>query len=43
MIQDWENMEKYWHKSLYHYLRAEPQDHNVVLTEPPMNTPENRE
>ena len=43
MITDWELIEKYWHKSFYHLLRAEPQNHNVVLTEPPMNTPENRE
>lgn len=43
MIENWELMEKYWHKSIYNYLRAEPQNHNVMLTEPPMNTPENRE
>lgn len=43
MIQNWELMEKYWHRSVYDYLNVEPQNHNVVLTEPPMNTPENRE
>ena len=25
------------------YLRAEPEDHHFLLTEPPLNTPENRE
>ena len=36
-------MEKFWHKSIFQYLRADPEDHYMVLTEPPMNTPENRE
>jgi len=36
-------MEKFWHRSIYHYLRCEPENHYFVLTEPPMNTPENRE
>jgi len=43
MIENWEHMEKFWHRSLYHYLRADPENHYVILTEPPMNTPENRE
>lgn len=25
------------------YLRVDPEAHNFVLTEPPLNTPENRE
>mmetsp|Transcript_9595 Transcript_9595/g.9378 ORF Transcript_9595/g.9378 Transcript_9595/m.9378 type:complete len:279 (-) Transcript_9595:462-1298(-) len=43
MIENWEQMEKYWHKSIFEYLRADPEEHYMVLTEPPMNTPENRE
>ena len=43
MIDNWEQMEKYWHKSIFQYLRADPENHYMVLTEPPMNTPENRE
>lgn len=43
MIENWEQMEKFWHKSIFEYLRADPEDHYMVLTEPPMNTPENRE
>ncbi len=43
MIDNWEKMEKYWHKSIFEYLRADPEEHYMVLTEPPMNTPENRE
>uniref|UniRef100_A0A7S3JGF0 Actin-related protein 3 n=1 Tax=Euplotes harpa TaxID=151035 RepID=A0A7S3JGF0_9SPIT len=43
MIENWEQMEKFWHKSIFQYLRADPEEHYMVLTEPPMNTPENRE
>ncbi len=28
---------------IFKYLRAEPEDHYFLLTEPPLNTPENRE
>jgi actin-related protein 3 len=28
---------------IFRYLRAEPEDHYFLLTEPPLNTPENRE
>jgi len=42
-IEDWEGVEKFWHKSIYDKLRCEPEEHRFVLTEPPMNTPENRE
>ena len=36
-------MERFWHQSISQYLRVDSEDHNVILTEPPMNTPENRE
>ena len=42
-IEDWEGVEKFWHKSIYSYLRCEPEEHRFILTEPPMNSPENRE
>jgi actin-related protein 3 len=42
-IQNFQHMEKYWNRCFFDYLRCEPQEHNVVLTEPPMNSPENRE
>jgi actin-related protein 3 len=28
---------------IFKYLRAEPEDHYFLMTEPPLNTPENRE
>lgn len=43
LISDWELMEKFWHRSIYSYLKCEPEEHVFVLTEPPMNPPENRE
>lgn len=43
IISNWDVMEKFWNHSLYHYLRCDPENHYFVLTEPPMNPPENRE
>lgn len=42
-IESWEAVEKFWHRSIYNHLRCEPEEHRFILTEPPMNTPENRE
>lgn len=42
-IDNWDSMEAYWQQCLFKYLRCEPEDHYVLLTEPPLNTPENRE
>lgn len=36
-------MEKFWHRSIHTFLRCEPDDNYFCLTEPPLNTPENRE
>ena len=43
IIEEWDLMEKFWHQSIYNYLKCDPQEHYFVLTEPPMNPPENRE
>ena len=43
IVDNWDMMEKYWHQSIYNYLKCDPQEHYFVLTEPPMNPPENRE
>lgn len=42
-IENWEAMEKFWHRAIYSQLRCEPEEHRFILTEPPLNTPENRE
>ncbi|SCZ89608.1 BZ3500_MvSof-1268-A1-R1_Chr9g10480 [Microbotryum saponariae] len=43
MIDNWDHMERYWEQCIFKYLRAEPEDHYFLLTEPPLNPPENRE
>lgn len=43
IIQDWDNIEKYWQRCLFQYMRCDPEEHYVLLTEPPLNPPENRE
>jgi actin-related protein 3 len=43
IVENWDNMEKYWQRCLYQYLSCDPEEHYILLTEPPMNTPENRE
>ncbi|KAI8644166.1 actin family [Parasitella parasitica] len=42
-INNWDHMERFWEQSIFKYLRCEPEDHYFLMTEPPMNTPENRE
>ena len=37
------NMERLWQRCMFEYLRCEPEEHYVMLTEPPLNPPENRE
>lgn len=43
IIEDWDLMERFWEQAIFKYMRAEPEDHYFLLTEPPLNTPENRE
>lgn len=43
VVKDWDAMERYWSQTLFKYMRCDPEDHHVLLTEPPMNAPENRE
>jgi len=42
-IDNWTDMERYWEHCIFRYLRCEPEDHYFLLTEPPLNAPENRE
>lgn len=43
IVDNWDNMEKYWQRCIYQYLSCDPEEHYMLLTEPPLNTPENRE
>lgn len=31
MIDNWDHMERFWEQSIFKYLRAEPEDHYVML------------
>ena len=42
-VDDWTKMEQFWEQCLFKYLRCEPEDHAILLTEPPLNSPDNRE
>jgi len=42
-VENWTHMEFFWEQCIFKYLRAEPEDHYFLLTEPPLNAPENRE
>ena len=35
-IDNWDMMEKFWHRSIFDYIRAEPDETVFILTEPPM-------
>jgi len=43
LVENWDTMERMWQRCLFEYLRCEPEEHYVLLTEPPLNPPENRE
>eukprot|EP00294_Goniomonas_avonlea_P008699 CAMPEP_0114563342 /NCGR_PEP_ID=MMETSP0114-20121206/13053_1 /TAXON_ID=31324 /ORGANISM="Goniomonas sp, Strain m" /LENGTH=410 /DNA_ID=CAMNT_0001749171 /DNA_START=23 /DNA_END=1255 /DNA_ORIENTATION=- len=42
-VDNWDHMERFWQRCIFKYLRCEPEDHFFLLTEPPLNQPENRE
>ncbi|XP_046500040.1 actin-7 [Equus quagga] len=37
-ITNWDNMEKIWHHSFYQVLRIAPEQHPLMVTEPPLNS-----
>mmetsp|Transcript_4053 Transcript_4053/g.14161 ORF Transcript_4053/g.14161 Transcript_4053/m.14161 type:complete len:420 (-) Transcript_4053:47-1306(-) len=42
-IENWDHMERFWQHNIFKYLRCDPEEHYFLLTEPPLNPPENRE
>ena len=43
LVKDWDGMEKIWHHIFYNELRVDPKDQPLFISEPPLNTKENRE
>ncbi|XP_069919818.1 uncharacterized protein [Oryctolagus cuniculus] len=42
-VGNWDTMEKIWHHSFYQVLHTAPEQHPLMLTEPPLNAPANKE
>ena len=42
-VKDWQAMERIWHYIYYNDLRVNPNEHPVMLTEPPLNDKKNKE
>jgi len=42
-VKDWDVFERYLNKIYFDKLRADPEEHYSILTEPPMTPPESRE
>ncbi len=42
-VRDWQAMERIWHYTFYNDMRVNPNEHPIMLTEPPLNDNRNKE
>lgn len=42
-VENWDHMERFYQHCIFEHMRCDPEDHYFLLTEPPLNAPENRE
>ncbi|XP_010633999.1 actin-85C isoform X1 [Fukomys damarensis] len=42
-VASWDNLEKIWHHSFYQVLRIAPEEHPLMVTEPPLNSASTKE
>ncbi|XP_037371571.1 actin [Talpa occidentalis] len=42
-VTNWDNMEKVWHHGFYQALRVAPEQHPLMMTEPPLSTMSDKE
>lgn len=43
VVRNWDDMEHLWNYTFYDRLQIDPQEHKILLTEPPLNPKANRE
>eukprot|EP01083_Nonionella_stella_P236245 829918_1 len=43
VVTSWDAMERIWHHTFYNELRVQPEEHAVLVSEPVLNTKNNRE
>ena len=43
VVDNWDDMEKVWHHTIYNELKVSSEEHPMLMTEPPLNTKESKE
>ena len=40
-IEGWDEIEQFWEQCFFKYLQCYPEDHPVLITDPPISSPDN--